>query len=316
MFYNLYNTDGRSPAARLRELLGAPGIVMAPGAFSPLAARLVDQAGFDAVYITGSGTSADQLGLPDVGLATLGEMVTNARNAVSVVNAPVIADADTGYGNPINVIRTIREFEQAGVAAVHLEDQIWPKKCGHMEGKRLIARTEMVQKIRAAVDARRDPDFVIIARCDALAVEGLESALNRGEAYVDAGADVLMIEAPRSVEHLKQIRDRFPNTPLLYNQAASGKSPYLSRSDLEALGYKIVVLPLFVLLAAIRAMQSLLRDLRESGDVKDVLDRVTSWQEYYDLVGYQDVLALEKKYEVDDGAGHPDMSDRAQMSIT
>src|SRR5579864_974092 len=180
---------------RLRELLAGPDLLVAPGAYDALSARLIAQAGFSAVYMTGFGTAASSLGQPDVGLLTMSEMASRAAALAAVVgDLPLIADADTGYGNPINILRTIREYERAGVAAVHIEDQIWPKKCGHMEGKQVIPMQEMVQKIHAAIDARHDSDFVIIARTDANAVYGLEDALQRGRAYREAGADVIFIE--------------------------------------------------------------------------------------------------------------------------
>ena len=184
--------------ARLRALLAEPAPLIAPGAYDALSARLVEQAGFDAVYMTGFGTSASQLGRPDVGLLSGSEMVDQVRRLVDAVERPVIADADTGYGNAINVIRTVRAYEQAGVAALHLEDQVMPKKCGHMSGKAVIPRDEMVGKIRAAVEARRDPDLVLIARTDAAAVHGLDDAIDRARAFADAGADVLFVEAPTS----------------------------------------------------------------------------------------------------------------------
>src|SRR6266852_3658860 len=191
---------------RLRELLAGPDLIVAPGAYDALSARLIAQTGFPAVYMTGFGTAASVLGQPDVGLLTMSEMVSRAAALAAVVgDLPLIADADTGYGNPINVRRTIREYERAGVAGLHIEDQVWPKKCGHMEGKQVIPMDEMVQKIRAAIDARQDPDFVIIARTDANAVHGLEDAIQRGQAYREAGADVIFIEAPRSIEELRTI---------------------------------------------------------------------------------------------------------------
>src|SRR5437763_11192960 len=185
---------------RLRELLVQRGLVVAAGAYDGLSARLIAQAGFSLVYRSGVGTAASVLGQPDVGLLTMSEMVDRAAALTAVIgDLPLIADADTGYGNPINVRRTIREYERAGVAGLHIEDQVWPKKCGHMEGKQVIPMDEMVQKVRAAVDARQDPDFVIIARTDANAVHGLEDAIHRGKAYQEAGADVIFIEAPRSM---------------------------------------------------------------------------------------------------------------------
>src|ERR1700736_2962192 len=225
---------------QLRQLLADPDLIIAPGAYDALSARLIAQAGFSTVYMTGFGTAASVLGQPDVGLLTMSEMVSRAAALASVVgDIPLIADADTGYGNPINVRRTIQEYERAGVAAVHIEDQIWPKKCGHMEGKQVIPIDEMVQKVRAAVDARQDPDFVIIARTDANAVNGLEDALRRGRAYRDAGADVIFIEAPRSMEELQAIVQAFPGVPLLYNWAESGKTPLLSLDEIRTLGFKL-----------------------------------------------------------------------------
>src|SRR6516164_7074914 len=214
--------------ARLRELLAGPDLLVIPGAYDALSARLIAQAGFAAVYMTGFGTSASVLGQPDVGLLTMSEMVSRAAALASACgDLPLIADADTGYGNPINVQRTIHEYERAGVAGLHLEDQVLPKKCGHMEGKQVIPMDEMVQKIRAAVDARQDHDFVIIARTDANAVYGLEDALLRGKAYHEAGADVIFIEAPRSIAELRAIKQAFHDVPLLYNWAESGKTPLL-----------------------------------------------------------------------------------------
>src|SRR5437660_2736560 len=192
-----------SVTTRLRELLVQPGLLVAPGAYDGLSARLIAQAGFSLIYMTGFGTAASVLGQPDVGLLTMSEMVGRAGALASVLgDLPLIADADTGYGNPINVRRTVREYEHAGVAGLHIEDQVWPKKCGHMEGKQVIPMEEMVQKIRAAVDARQDPDFVIIARTDANAVNGLEDALLRGQAYHEAGDDVILIVAPLSLAKL------------------------------------------------------------------------------------------------------------------
>src|SRR5438105_15203501 len=205
---------------RLRELLVQRDLLVAPGAYDALSARLIAQAGFPAVYMTGFGTAASVLGQPDVGLLTMSEMVSRAAAIAAVIasvagNLPLIADADTGYGNPINVRRTIHEYERAGVAGLHIEDQVWPKKCGHMEGKQVIPKDEMVQKIRAAVDARQDPEFVIIARTDANAVNSLEDALRRGKAYHEAGADVIFIEASRSMAELRSIAAAFPNVALL-----------------------------------------------------------------------------------------------------
>src|SRR5579872_4822989 len=250
-----------SVTTRLRELLAQPDLLVAPGAYDALSARLIAQAGFPAVYMTGFGTAASTLGQPDVGLLTMSEMVSRAAALAAVVgDRPLIADADTGYGNPINVRRTIREYERAGVAAIHIEDQIWPKKCGHMEGKQVIPVDEMVQKIRAAVDARQDPAFVVIARTDANAVYGLADALHRGRAYREAGADVIFIEAPRSIEELRTIAQAFPDVPLLFNWAESDKTPLLSLEETHALGFKLVIFPVSLLFAATRTLLDLLED--------------------------------------------------------
>src|SRR2546423_11589789 len=214
--------------------------------------------------MTGFGTAASVLGQPDVGLLTMSEMVGRASALAAITgDLPLIADADTGYGNPINVRRTIHEYERAGVAAVHIEDQVWPKKCGHMEGKQVIPMDEMVQKIRAAVDARQDPDFVIIARTDANAVYGFEDALRRGQAYREAGADVIFIEAPRSIEELQAIVHAFPGVPLLYNWAESGKTPLLPLEEIHALGFKLVIFPVSRLSGATQPLLGLLEALQK-----------------------------------------------------
>lgn len=286
---------------RLRELLAGPDLVVAPGAYDALSARLIAQAGFPAVYMTGFGTAASVLGQPDVGLLTMSEMVSRAAALAAVVgDLPLIADADTGYGNPINVRRTIREYERAGVAAVHIEDQVWPKKCGHMEGKQVIPLNEMVQKIHAAVDARQDPDFVIIARTDANAVNGFEDALQRGQAYHEAGADVVFIEAPRSVAELKAIAQTFPNVPLLYNWAESGKTPLLSLDEIQALGYKLVIFPVSMLFAATYAMLGLLEVLKQGQTPTSFAEHMVTFSQFTDQIGLPEIQALERRYGVNE----------------
>src|SRR4051812_2830241 len=226
-------TQGGAPA--LRELLDAGGPVVAPGAYDGLSARLVERAGFPAVYMTGFGASASLLGRPDVGLLSFAEMADHARRLVQAVGVPVIADADDGYGNPLNVMRTVREFEAAGVAALHIEDQVAPKRCGHMDGKEVIDASEMVEKVRAAVEARRSPALVIIARTDARAVEGLDRALERARRYRDAGADMLFVEAPESEEEVAAVAEAFPDTPLLFNWVDGGRTPPLGLDRLSEL---------------------------------------------------------------------------------
>ncbi|WP_232665643.1 isocitrate lyase/PEP mutase family protein [Pseudonocardia sp. TRM90224] len=230
-----------SAPARLRALLAGEAPLVAPGAYDGLSARLVEQAGFDAVYMTGFGASASLLGRPDVGLLAGSEMADNARRIVAAVDVPVIADADTGYGNAINVLRTVALYEQAGVAALQLEDQVTPKKCGHMSGKELITRAEMVGKVEAAVAARRDPELVIIARTDAVAVEGLDAALDRARAYADAGADLLFVEAPVSEDEIARIaRELRGVAPLVFNWAEGGRTPPLSLARITELGFALV----------------------------------------------------------------------------
>jgi carboxyvinyl-carboxyphosphonate phosphorylmutase len=284
---------------RLRELLAQPDLLVAPGAYDALSARLIAQAGFPAVYMTGFGTAASVLGQPDVGLLTMSEMVSRAAAIAAVVgDRPLIADADTGYGNPINVRRTVREYERAGVAAIHIEDQIWPKKCGHMAGKQVIPVEEMVQKIHAAVDARQDPDFVIIARTDANAVSGLEDALRRGRAYREAGADVVFIEAPRSMTELRTIVQAFPDVPLLYNWAESGKTPLLSLQEIHALGFKLVIFPVSLLFTVAHAMLGLL-DLLKQGQIPTAnAEHMVTFSDFNDLIGLPDIEALEHRYGV------------------
>ncbi|TMD84493.1 MAG: isocitrate lyase/PEP mutase family protein [Chloroflexi bacterium] len=284
---------------RLRELLVQRDLLVAPGAYDALSARLIAQAGFPAVYMTGFGTAASVLGQPDVGLLTMSEMVSCAAALAAVVgDRPLIADADTGYGNPINVRRTVREYERAGVAAIHIEDQVWPKKCGHMEGKQVIPVDEMVQKIRAAVDARQDPDFVIIARTDANSVYGLEDALRRGRAYRDAGADVIFIEAPRSIEELRAIAQAFPDVPLLYNWAESGKTPLLPLEEIHALGFKLVIFPVSMLFAATQALLDLLEALKQGQTSLAFAERMVTFSQFTDQIGLPEIQALERRYGV------------------
>ncbi|HEX6482401.1 MAG TPA: isocitrate lyase/PEP mutase family protein, partial [Ktedonobacteraceae bacterium] len=284
---------------RLRELLAGPDLIVAPGAYDALSARLIAQAGFSVVYMTGFGTAASVLGQPDVGLLTMSEMVSRAGALASVVgDVPLIADADTGYGNPINVRRTIREYERAGVAGLHIEDQVWPKKCGHMEGKQVIPMEEMVQKVRAAVDARQDPDFVIIARTDANAVTGFEDALRRGRAYREAGADVVFIEAPRSITELRAIAEAFPDVPLLFNWAESGKTPPLPLDEIRELGYKMVIFPVSMLFAATRTMLDLLEVLKRGEVPTAMSDRMVTFAQFTDTIGLPEIQEMERRYGV------------------
>ena len=282
--------------ARLRELLNSGQTVVAPGAFDPLAARLVEEAGFAAVYMTGFGTSAALLGRPDVGLLTMTEMADSAGRIAACVDIPLIADADTGYGNPLNVIRTVGAYEAAGVAGLHIEDQVAPKKCGHMEGKQVIGADEMAQKVRAAVDARTDPDFVIIARTDARAVEGLDSALDRARRYRDAGADVLFIEALVSEAEIEAAAAAFPDVPLLFNWAEGGKTPPVGLDRLTELGYRIVIFPIGTLLAATAAMRRILQEIAAAGTPASLLGELPTFGEFTDFIGLPEVRGIEQRY--------------------
>jgi 2-methylisocitrate lyase-like PEP mutase family enzyme len=293
------HTESTSPAttprARLRQLLARNGTLMAPGVADALNARIVAKHGFEAIYMTGAGATAVRLGMPDVGLMTMTEMVDNAARIYDACNLPVIADADNGYGGIHNVRRTVQSFERAGIAAIHLEDQSLPKRCGHLAGKELIETTEMVAKIKAACDARIDPDFMIIARTDAIAVEGFDAAIERAERYAEAGADMLFVEAP-SAEQLPLIAPRL-DKPLLYNMSASGKTPFLDKSTIEDLGFKLIIYPNWLLLAGIRASGKILELLKSSGSIADAVSEVASFREFFDLVGMQDVQQLDAKYD-------------------
>jgi 2,3-dimethylmalate lyase len=283
-------------AARLRALLESGETIVAPGAFDPLAARLVEEAGFPAVYMTGFGTSAALLGRPDVGLLTMTEMAANAGRIAGCVDIPVIADADTGYGNALNVIRTVGTYEAAGVAGLHIEDQVAPKKCGHMDGKLVIPAGEMAAKVRAAVEARSQPEFVIIARTDARAVEGLDRALDRARMYRDAGADVLFIEALVSEAEVEQAALAFPDVPLLFNWAEGGKTPPVGLARLTELGYRIVIFPIGTLLAATAAMRAVLAEIARAGTPAAALAGLPSFAEFADFIGLPQVREAEQRY--------------------
>jgi 2-methylisocitrate lyase-like PEP mutase family enzyme len=279
-------------------MLDSGETVVAPGAFDPLSARLVEEAGFPAVYMTGFGTSAALIGRPDVGLLTMTEMAGNAGRIAACVDIPVIADADTGYGNPLNVIRTVGAYEAAGVAAIHIEDQVAPKKCGHMDGKLVIPAAEMVEKVRAAVEARTQTEFVIIARTDARAVEGLERALERGRMYSEAGADALFIEALTSEAEAAEAVRAFPGVPLLFNWAEGGRTPPVSLDRVKELGYRIVIFPISTLLAATGAMRRILQEITQAGTPAAVLRELPTFAEFVEFIGLPEVREAEHRYAV------------------
>jgi 2,3-dimethylmalate lyase len=282
--------------ATLRERFEAGETVLAPGCYDALGARLVEEAGFPAAYMTGFGSSAGRLGRPDIGLMSLPEMVDNARRIVQAVDIPVVADADTGYGNSINVIHTVREYEAAGVAAIHLEDQVTPKKCGHLEGKEVVPAREMVAKIEAAVAARRSPDFLIIARTDARAVEGLDAALARARMYREAGADGLFIEAPESEAEIEAVARAFPDVPLLFNYAEGGKTPAVSYSRLRELGFALVIFPLTLLFVATQAMRAALARMHADGTPIGLLPSLLPFDEFVSFIGLPEVRELELRF--------------------
>jgi methylisocitrate lyase len=275
-------------------LLSRDGIVMAAGAYDAFSAKLGEQAGFEVTYMTGSGTAAT-FGYPDIGLLSMNEMVANATRIADSVSLPVIADADTGYGNSLNVMRTVYEYERSGVAAIHLEDQVMPKRCGHMEDKELVPAEEMVAKLHAATESRQDRDFTIIARTDSRASEGISEALRRAELFVKAGADVIFPEALQTPEEFETFAREIP-VPLLANMTEWGKSPLLSAEELQQMGYKIVIFPTAALQAAQHAMVEVLGEIRRAGTQRHVLDRMQHRQELYNLVGLDRYRELEKRF--------------------
>jgi carboxyvinyl-carboxyphosphonate phosphorylmutase len=279
---------------KLRQLLNAPGIIVAPGAYDGFSAHLIEAAGFKAVYMTGAGTAASHLGMPDLGLATLTEMADHARHLAAAITLPLIADADTGYGNALNVVRTVLEYERAGVAGLHIEDQVAPKKCGHIAGKQIIPAREFAEKIRAAAENRTDPDFVIIARTDARAVTSLDDAIERGNLCREAGADMIFIEAPQTEDEIARVA-REVKAPLLANMVVGGRTPAVKFSELERLGFKIVIYPAVCMTAAIPAIEHALRLLKE---------RETDWHDgpaispmdVFKKVGFDRWAAIEQRY--------------------
>jgi carboxyvinyl-carboxyphosphonate phosphorylmutase len=292
---DLLNRDDRRRST-LRELLAGEEMVLAPGCYDALGARLVEDAGFPAVYMTGFGSAASHLGRPDVGLMSLTEMVDNAHHIAQAVDIPVIADADTGYGNPVNVIRTVREYEAAGVSAIHIEDQVMPKKCGHLEGKEVIAAEEAAAKIAAAVAARRSPEFVVIARTDARAVEGLPAALERARRYREAGADMLFVEAPQSTDEIEAIAEAFSDVPLLFNYAEGGKTPPVSHEFLHSLGFRLVLFPISTLLVATAAIRDVLAKIRADGTPINALPSMLDFGEFMDFIGLPEIHALDRRF--------------------
>lgn len=285
-----------APGDRFRELVAGDEITQIVGGYDGLTAKLIERAGGECVYMSGSAVSTSVHGGPDVGLTTMSEMVDRARGFVEAVDVPVFCDADTGYGNPLNVRRTVEQYEQAGVAAIHLEDQEFPKQCGHFEGKRVIPTEEMVEKLRAAVDARED--LVIVARTDAAAVHGLDAALERAEAYAEAGAEVLFVEAPRSRGEIRQITDRFTELPILINLVAGGKTPLVPAAGLAELGVDIVLFPTAGQRAVINTLADVYSTILSDGTQRNIRDQLASWEERNAVTGLAEIRELEARYAV------------------
>jgi len=295
-------------ARRLRQLI-AEGTLVMPGAFNALSAMQIERAGFNAVYISGSGLAAAR-GLPDLGLLSMTELASDAASIAGAVGVPALADADTGYGPPLTVMRTVRAFEQAGVAGLQLEDQENPKKCGHLPGKRLVTAEEMARKVRAAVDARRDPDFFIVARTDARAVEGLDAAVRRARIYADAGADAIFPEALESAEEFgafaKALAKEGARLPLVANMTEFGKTPYLTAREFEDLGYRLVLFPVTALRVAMKAIDTMLSDLKAQGTQRALLSSMQTRQQLYDLLRYAEYERKDREIQKGDGREHDD----------
>ncbi|GFG50379.1 carboxyvinyl-carboxyphosphonate phosphorylmutase [Mycolicibacterium agri] len=292
-------TQPHEKRRRLREMLKADQPVVAPGIYDGLTARLVEQAGFDAAIVTGAGVSASLLGAPDVGLVTMSEVLTQTRNIANAVDICVVADCDTGYGNPLNVGRTIREFENGGVAGLFIEDQVSPKRCGHFAGKQIIPAEDMVQKLRAAVDARVDPELVLIARTDARATDGIEEAVRRGRLYAEAGADMIFVEAPHTYEELEFVGGELSSLglPLMVNLVEGGKTPLVSVDDLAKLGFSFITFSGSLQKTAIKVMQEMLGALMRDGEVTAFYpSKMVSLEERSELLGLPRYFELERRY--------------------
>jgi len=279
----------------LRQLLKRDKLLVAPGCFDGLSARLVEEAGFEAAYLSG-GAVARSMGIPDIGLVTLSETIDRAAQVVAAIKTPIIADADTGYGNAVNLVRTVREFERAGVAAIHIEDQITPKRCGHLDGKEVISLGEMEKKLEAALETRTDPDFCIIARTDARGVHGFDDAIKRGRAFAKLGVDAIFVEAPQSEEELAEIPHRISNVPLLVNVFKGGKTPMLPMQRLQEMGYRIAIYPSETQRAAIHAMRRALETLSREGTTESIDDSLTTFKERDRVVGLDDWQKIEREY--------------------
>jgi 2-methylisocitrate lyase-like PEP mutase family enzyme len=284
-----------SPRETLKQLLQRDELLVAPGCFDGLSARLIAEAGFEAAYLSG-GAVARSMGIPDIGLVTMSETIERAAQVVAAVKLPIIADADTGYGNAINLVRTVREFERAGVAAIHIEDQITPKRCGHLDGKEVIPLAEMAKKLEAALAARTDRSFCIIARTDARGVHGFDDAIERARVFAKLGVDAIFLEAPQSEEELAEIPRRLPGVALLVNVFKGGKTPMLPMQRLQEMGYRIAIYPSETQRAAIHAMRAALGTLQREGTTESIDAALTTFKERDRVVGLDDWQKIEREY--------------------
>ncbi|PRZ42177.1 2-methylisocitrate lyase-like PEP mutase family enzyme [Antricoccus suffuscus] len=284
----------RSPGRLLREFLGRAEPLLLPGVVSPLFARLAYDAGFEALYATGAGISNMTLGLPDLGLMGMSELAAVSGRIAEATPLPVLADIDTGYGNALNVTRTVREFENHGVAGVQIEDQVNPKRCGHFDDKAIVSRQEMLERVFAAVEARRDPDLVIVARTDAIAVEGISSAILRANDYAAAGADLVFVEAPTSSEELRAIADGVA-APLMINMVEGGRTPVLAPDELASMGFAVILYANSVLRMAMAGANTALRVLKASGGTVDLLDQMVTWPERQAAVRLDEWLSVDAR---------------------
>jgi len=284
-----------TPRQTLKKLLQREKLLVAPGCFDGLSARLVEEAGFEAAYLSG-GAVARSMGIPDIGLVTMSESIERAGQVVSAIGIPIIADADTGYGNAVNLVRTVREFERIGVAAIHIEDQITPKRCGHLDGKEVISLAEMEMKLHAALKTRTDSDFCIIARTDARGVHGFDDAIQRAKAFAKLGVDAIFVEAPQSEEELAEIPRRLPDIPLLVNVFKGGKTPMLPMERLEKMGYRIAIYPSETQRAAIHAMRNALATLKREGTTESIDATLTTFKERDRVVGLDDWQKIERQF--------------------
>lgn len=279
----------------LRKLIENEQILVAPGAHDTLTAKVIEKVGFNAVYMTGYGRAASYLGKPDVGLVTMTEMQDQVNKFAAAVDIPVIADGDTGFGNAVNVIRTVQEYEKAGAAAIQLEDQVAPKKCGHMIGRQVVPIDEMLGKIEAAISARKDQDFLIIARTDARTSMGFNEALRRAKAYAEAGADVIFFESPESKEEMIKLNKEI-KVPTLANMVEGGRTPLLSAKELEEIGYALVIFPTASVYATTKTMMDLMKELKNRGTTCDFIEKMIPFQEFNELIGLPEIRELETRY--------------------